>query len=174
MNENNTTEHRLSTVEAQQSNLGELFEREIRALHGEIQLLHDAISKLRSIYVDAAKTDWRGIWGGVAVALTIVGMIGLGYVRDLNRMEHWQESGLLAFIDHAKDGHPWRIEDKIEVNTSSLSDLKAENAKSHEFLLDQFRHELGLYDNAQNIMHEGLGRRISVIEEMEMKEHGFK
>ena len=107
----------------------------LRARLGAIEDKVDGVSTALTRFLDAYAIDrrppYQTIFAGAAIVLGIVGMFGSGYVRDLNRIEATVERNLVDFRGHVQDGHPTRVENKLDALAARLD--KSEETLRREF-----------------------------------------
>lgn len=78
---------RLSKVEANIDSMRDAFERHAEATSRAIAKLTHHIDDLAAKNAARDRTNWTQLASLAAVVLVIIGMIGSGYVRDMNRLE---------------------------------------------------------------------------------------
>lgn len=109
-----TSEQRLAKVEGAISSFGTHIEHLADEVHHQGETLRADIKALWEANRMGGRTNWGWILSGVAVFISIGGIITAVLKADINRLEHYQEVGVQEYISHVRDGHPLRISERID------------------------------------------------------------
>lgn len=138
-----STDERVATVETQ-----------VSALHGDFSELKKQVSHLADVVTrgfarinEGSKTNWAMIFGSMSILLIIIGFIGSGYVRDINRVEEGGKALLEARIQSL--GVVSNLQTRVQASEDSIDKLDV-----------TLQREMRLLDSATDAEIEALAERI--------------
>lgn len=125
-----------STLDTRLSRLEAIVENFVSTVSNDIQQQNRSIDALRKAFQEHNRTPWTNVFGGATIVLLIIGMFGSGYVRDLSRVELLQAKLLDTFTMHVSDGHPRRVEERMnaykEYDDARMAKLQSKITRMEE------------------------------------------
>lgn len=89
--------------------------------------LEASIGRLAGQFNNHNRTPWSMLAGWAAVVLVVIGFLGNGYVRDMQRVERDGDAVGVSFVEHIKDGHPGVVRIGMEANTRHIEQNEKES-----------------------------------------------
>jgi len=94
-------------------------------LDSQFESTRTALLALNDRFSETRRTSWGVLAGWAAVVVSLVGIVGASYLRDLDRVLASSEKHAAAFLDHVRDGHPYSVQDKITALRSEIDKTHA-------------------------------------------------
>lgn len=117
-------EERVTGLEVWVGNIDDKLTVFERKLDTQFESTRTALLALNERFSETRRTSWGVLAGWAAVVVSLVGIVGASYLRDLDRVLEQTEKQSDAFLAHVRDGHPYRVEDKIAGLRSEIEKVR--------------------------------------------------
>jgi hypothetical protein len=121
MAENLSTEERVTRIETTVESLADSVRTQWLRMNDQVEQLGGHIDALREAIQVRDRTPWANYLSAIALVVVIIGMAAQGYIRDLTRIQDLQSAGLTSLYEHTGDGHPRRVEEKMQLEMSEAA-----------------------------------------------------
>ena len=117
------TDHRISRVEAQ-----------IEGLASNVARLETSVQKMADAVVQGSKTNWGVIFSGLGTVVVVMLLYVQPFADSIRKLRHDVDEQSREFVAHVRDGHPRRVEQKVDTLAQRVTEhinATAATSKSH-------------------------------------------